>query len=383
MNLFTAFINVPACCLGFLSCFVVLFAKKHRTLPDYLLLIVLTGFTLATLQDILMSSEYILSIPHLFRAFSPFYYVMIPSIYLFVRVALTGQKKLHKLDFLHFIPAVLHVVELFPWFIHDFAYKQEWIRHSITDPNFVVQLKEGLLPPYYHNIIRSILAGGYLIAIIHKWRHHSSAKIIMCKIMHCNTFWRPGVLFAMLVIIPVYIAIILLFPPNLIGRSNMMGLMIGIIFLVLNVVLFYKPDILYGVISTPDLNLNDKVMAERQFSGMQHHQFYQSELEKVLLTQPYLKPGYSLMDLSNDAGIPRHHLSALINRVYGCRFNDFINRCRIQYISENVIEKDYKNLTIEGIANEAGFNSRTTFFNAIKKFTGLSPKQFLEQSRKE
>ena len=39
-------------------------------------------------------------------------------------------------------------------------------------------------------------------------------------------------------------------------------------------------------------------------------------------------------------------------------------------------------MTLEGIASEVGFNSRTTFFNAIKKSTGLSPSEYISQIRK-
>jgi hypothetical protein len=67
--------------------------------------------------------------------------------------------------------------------------------------------------------------------------------------------------------------------------------------------------------------------------------------------------------------------------VYGLKFNDFINQNRIKHISHNFSNPAWNNLTIEGIATEAGFNSRTTFFNAIKKFTGMSPKEFLQRSK--
>jgi AraC-like DNA-binding protein len=55
-----------------------------------------------------------------------------------------------------------------------------------------------------------------------------------------------------------------------------------------------------------------------------------------------------------------------------------MNRMRIDYIIENLGGPQWGNLTLEGIARQAGFNSRTTFFNSIKKATGLAPSEFLE-----
>ena len=95
--------------------------------------------------------------------------------------------------------------------------------------------------------------------------------------------------------------------------------------------------------------------------------------------RPFLRQGYSIIDLSNETGIPQHHLSALLNRVYEMRFNDYLNRKRINYIIENFGDPEWEVLTLEGIAKQAGFTSPTTFFNSIKKLTGLSPSEFIAQ----
>ncbi|MEO6315567.1 MAG: helix-turn-helix domain-containing protein [Chitinophagaceae bacterium] len=94
----------------------------------------------------------------------------------------------------------------------------------------------------------------------------------------------------------------------------------------------------------------------------------------------FLKHGLSLRNLSEHTLIPAHHLTAVFNKIFGQRFNDYINNCRIKYITDNRLNEDWKNLTIEGIGWAAGFSSRITFFKVIKKQTGLSPSRFLEKS---
>jgi AraC-like DNA-binding protein len=96
--------------------------------------------------------------------------------------------------------------------------------------------------------------------------------------------------------------------------------------------------------------------------------------------KPYLKPGYSISDLSEETGIPLHHLTALLNKGYNERFNDFINKLRLEYLV-NSFKPEWKMLTLEGIGKEVGFNSRTTFYNTIKKNTGLSPSAFFENQQ--
>ena len=65
------------------------------------------------------------------------------------------------------------------------------------------------------------------------------------------------------------------------------------------------------------------------------------------------------------------------------RFNDLINWCRIQYIKDGLDSAKWNLLTLEGIGEEAGFNNRTTFLAAFKKFTGVTPTAFVHGVRDE
>ena len=65
------------------------------------------------------------------------------------------------------------------------------------------------------------------------------------------------------------------------------------------------------------------------------------------------------------------------------RFTDYINGLRICYIKQHVSNKEWEKLTLEGIAKHAGFSSRTTFFNAIKKTAGITPSAFLAGLKKQ
>ena len=43
------------------------------------------------------------------------------------------------------------------------------------------------------------------------------------------------------------------------------------------------------------------------------------------------------------------------------------------------MEKEYVDYTIVSIGLESGFNSKSTFYSAFKKFTNLSPTQFKKE----
>ena len=95
--------------------------------------------------------------------------------------------------------------------------------------------------------------------------------------------------------------------------------------------------------------------------------------------KPYLDSNISLRSLAEQIDIHPNQLSWVINNSFGKNFNELINHYRVKVFKK--ISKDPKNthLTIEGLAYESGFNSKTVFYTYFKKETGLTPKQYLKQ----
>ena len=92
--------------------------------------------------------------------------------------------------------------------------------------------------------------------------------------------------------------------------------------------------------------------------------------------KPYIRPGYTIRDLSMETGIPLYQLSAFINQEYGKNFNEFINQLRVEYLQELVSTgSEYEQYTLEALGRLAGFKSRTAFIEAVKRKTGKTPSQ--------
>ncbi|WP_316821467.1 helix-turn-helix domain-containing protein [Pedobacter gandavensis] len=111
---------------------------------------------------------------------------------------------------------------------------------------------------------------------------------------------------------------------------------------------------------------------------------YLQTLEEILIEeQPFLTKGYSIKDLSDDTGIPAHHLSCLINKEYQMNFQNFINFQRVEYVKSQIQLEEWKQLSLEGMAWQAGFTSRTTFFRAFIKNTGKAPSYYLGETHQK
>lgn len=96
------------------------------------------------------------------------------------------------------------------------------------------------------------------------------------------------------------------------------------------------------------------------------HYFEESKL--------FLRTDISLDLLSEKTGIPKHHLSRLFNLKMGKNFYQVISEYRIKYAEERI--KEDSNLTIESLAYECGFNSKSSFNKYFKKYTNYSPSMY-------
>jgi len=103
-----------------------------------------------------------------------------------------------------------------------------------------------------------------------------------------------------------------------------------------------------------------------------------AEIRKLMQTQkPYLEGNLTLAKLARLARIPAHDLSLVINREIGKNFFDFVNEYRVRDAKKRLREKE---VNILEVAFDVGFNSKSTFYSAFKRFENCTPLQFRERS---
>ncbi|HVX50144.1 MAG TPA: ABC transporter permease, partial [Chitinophagaceae bacterium] len=97
----------------------------------------------------------------------------------------------------------------------------------------------------------------------------------------------------------------------------------------------------------------------------------------------YQDPDISLNSLAEKLGMSPHELSKVINTVFKKGFNDFINEYRVRDAMTKMQDSAYDNMTLLGIAYEAGFNSKATFIRAFRQVTGKNPAEYKQELEKE
>lgn len=97
-----------------------------------------------------------------------------------------------------------------------------------------------------------------------------------------------------------------------------------------------------------------------------------------LLTEEklYRDETLGLESVAGKLNISPNYLSQLVNNLAGCNFPDFINEYRVKDAQAKLCDPNFSKYTILSIGLESGFNSRSTFYEAFKKFAGMSPTQY-------
>ncbi len=99
--------------------------------------------------------------------------------------------------------------------------------------------------------------------------------------------------------------------------------------------------------------------------------------EKVENERAYLRPDYSIQQLSDELYISRHKVSQVINQELGLTFREYLNQCRVNEAVDHIKEND-SGLTMSRLAIDVGFNNKVSFYRAFKRHTKSSPSEFID-----
>lgn len=91
-------------------------------------------------------------------------------------------------------------------------------------------------------------------------------------------------------------------------------------------------------------------------------------------------PEFSVTSCSQATGFLRRQISRAINTVGRKNFNTFVAEYRIRWACERLMAPRQKRPTIEAVAEEVGYRSRSHFSKTFKTVTGLTVSDFIKQS---
>ena len=380
--------------LGFLVACILYFLNHNQSLAPRLLAITLLILSSLVIINSLTFTNFFLAFPHIWRVFAWTHFVLPVVAYLYVHSVVHQSFLLRRKDFLFFIPAIIYTLCLVPFYILPTAEKLLIVRRFMEDRTLIALEPETFLLKSWA-IPAKLIYGLILLScqfwLLAKWRKNELKRAYQID-QNAITF-RWLFLFTSVMSI-FYILLIVEYSFHLSRRYDLALLInltfsINIFFICLN--LFIRPNLLYGfkgwlqestpidispwgeAMLSPDSPKKNSLTLEQRF-------IYKQKLEKYFdEKQPYRETGYKIKTLSDEMGIPSYQLSAFINQEYGKNFNELLNDYRVDYLAKlATTTSDFYRYTLDALSKNAGFKTRTTFINAIKKRTNQTPSDYFK-----
>lgn len=315
----------------------------------------------------LSKTPYVLSFPHLRMLHQPFYFLGAPLLFLYVRALVLRKTRLEKKELLHFIPFALCVVYLSPYYLQSATDKL--ISYSTYNGPQWFRIRSALLILQF--LIYLSLIGSMLLGYSRKNGERATAtqKTALFQIRFLLvTFlalWAIGVLH--------YIASLLSTTyystpeTDLIIPLGITAFIYALAYLGLR-----KPDSL-----TPPSDLPPAKKYEASSLTRERSERHVQKLLRFMETEkPFIDGELTLQKLAKKLSIPTQHLSQVINERLNQNFVDFINTYRVEEAKKRLVDPAKKHYSILAIAEEVGFNSKSSFNLVFKKHTNMTPSEF-------
>lgn len=375
----------------------ILFGRGRRY-QNLLLCIGIAGIIWYAVMYLLTSTGYIRHYPYLFNKGLPFYYLIGPCFYLYIRGTIYPQyASFRKIDLLHLLMTIPAICSIMPYCLLDDVGQQYVVDQIAKDQNYSFSGAKYVVG-IWHWFTWPLTALIYTVLQYHLIKNAAISAGLTQK----SKKWMYGITMICLVTFGMILTLNLavLFDKTsaaIILNSSKMIVFLALCFLTLGGAFFVNPNFIYGHfvvdgenIAHADLGtVQEKPLSEQglskeeatpilpDFELIDHLEAYLSK------SKIYLETGLTLSKLAVAADIPSYKLSELLNSHYEQNFNAYVNVWRIKYIVQRLEIGDHKFLTLEALANEAGFTSRNSFFTAFKKQMGVSPSSYISTLKLE
>lgn len=99
-------------------------------------------------------------------------------------------------------------------------------------------------------------------------------------------------------------------------------------------------------------------------------------LKIILMKKKYKDKDYSAKRLAEDLGTNTRYISAVVNVKFHMNYTSFVNKFRIEEAMTILLDKRYKDLNMEDVADLVGFSNRQSFYASFFKFNGMTPREY-------
>ncbi|HMB90204.1 MAG TPA: helix-turn-helix transcriptional regulator [Rhodothermales bacterium] len=362
----------------------VLASRKDNEVANRLLATLMLVFSLDLATAAYHASGYYEHIPYFIGIDYPLAFLYGPLLLLYVKVLSTSRGRLKKTDGWHFVPFLLLVLYLVPFYVQSGVDKLAFL----SDPGSQHPREEVMAWVNHAKMIHGLGYVGLTFVLLK--RHHARVKDTFTAIERINLVWLRNLLVG-IVILASFTAVLYVLSlqhptPTVLGLDpsalyddfTLLGLTVFVY--AIGYMGLQQPEVIEPQAVQPE-PAKAKAQAYEK-SGMEPEaavRYCEALVELMNTEKPYHQGDLTLQDLADALGISAHNLTEVINTQLGQNFYDFVNSYRVREVQERLADPDYVHLTLLAIGLEAGFNSKSTFNAVFKKHTQMTPSQYRKQ----
>lgn len=337
---------------------------------------IMLSLSLIILEIFLNHSGYMYRVLGMDNFSEPLSFAVPPLMYFYIYSSIKGGPPKHA--WVHFMPLIFWAVYCIFYFIqpieikqfHYLDYHNPELRLSLPD---VPYNSDPLgLRVYVNELVMVQLTAYLIVSMVFIGRTFKTLGKPFFTVREKPVSWLRDFLLLMIAILIAFVTVKFTFEADI--GDYLIGSLISVV--------IYATS--YKVIRASEL-FNDK----RADTWSPRKKYEKSALQEVDKTQilvqlkkcmegdkDFRNPLVSQPYIAKKLGVPVHHISQVVNEKMGQSFFEMIASYRIEEAKLLLKDPAHKQLTIEDLADEVGYNSKSAFNRSFKKHTGLTPTAF-------
>jgi AraC-like DNA-binding protein len=296
------------------------------------------------------------------------------------------QSKLQWKDVLHFIPALMYIVNFFNYFLLSGPEKL-----LLLENNSIAEFKEGLLPAFFMPSLSILQTTFYLV-----W-YGLMVKKIKATIQSPDL--RNFIFFIMIHMVTHYMPVIMVVLYY--HDEHAITSWLPVIYALLTIGFFFK------ILATPEWLFYQKtapkepvvapkisVVSKREISPLEAELVTKLSPKKLQLTTEelrlferytaiveaerlFLDPTFSQKGVAEKLGVSEYKIRLLLDKAYGIKFSEFTNYRRTYFLLNEMRKNpQWQRYSFVAIARKLGYMSANSFYMNFKRITGVTPKEY-------
>ncbi len=285
----------------------------------------------------------------------------------------------------YFAPILFYLIVVF-YSNPGFKFKKAFLKHLILPVCFISLL-------HYYGQSQSVTINYVLIALmlgqalfyitasyIRIRKHQKVVLLFSSQTREVDLYWLDRIIIAMLLLTVVVLFYNIIFSLERLNLFMNWVVLMGIFYIAFHSmqqkeIYPFKETNIEEILSLNEEPVIDE--SKKKIVSDEELILLKTQLAQFMKRQkPYLDPDLNLIKLAQQVELSPHKLSFVINSGFNLNFFNFVNRYRVEEAKSLLLNSQKEHYSILGIANEAGFNSKSAFNTTFKKITNQTPSDF-------